>query len=94
MTAVFAHRAGSAVRFGALAAVERMRSLHRAGVDPRVIGPNGAGKTTLFNLITGDLPPSGGRVLFAGEDVTRLPAPPAGGAASRARSRSRASSRS
>jgi branched-chain amino acid transport system ATP-binding protein len=38
-----------------------------------VIGPNGAGKTTLFNLITGQLKPDRGRVIFNGEDVTKLP---------------------
>ena len=39
-----------------------------------VIGPNGAGKTTLFNLITGDVRVSSGRVLYQGEDVTSRPA--------------------
>jgi branched-chain amino acid transport system ATP-binding protein len=39
-----------------------------------VIGPNGAGKTTLFNLITGHLKPNQGRILFKGQDITRLPA--------------------
>jgi branched-chain amino acid transport system ATP-binding protein len=38
-----------------------------------VIGPNGAGKTTLFNLITGQLKPDRGGVLFNGEDLSRLP---------------------
>jgi len=37
-----------------------------------IIGPNGAGKTTLFNVINGYLTPENGRVLFEGEDVTRL----------------------
>ena len=36
-----------------------------------LIGPNGAGKTTLVNLVTGFLRPSGGRIRFDGEDVTR-----------------------
>jgi branched-chain amino acid transport system ATP-binding protein len=39
-----------------------------------VIGPNGAGKTTLFNLITGQLKPDLGRVIFNDEDISALPA--------------------
>ncbi len=38
-----------------------------------LVGPNGAGKTTLFNLLTGFLRPSGGRIELAGRDVTGLP---------------------
>jgi len=38
-----------------------------------VIGPNGAGKTTLFNLITGQLKPDRGKIVFMEEDVTNLP---------------------
>jgi len=38
-----------------------------------VIGPNGAGKTTLFNLITGQLRPDRGRIVFMDEDITNLP---------------------
>jgi branched-chain amino acid transport system ATP-binding protein len=38
-----------------------------------VIGPNGAGKTTLFNVITGQLPPSGGRIVFEGRPIAGLP---------------------
>jgi branched-chain amino acid transport system ATP-binding protein len=38
-----------------------------------VIGPNGAGKTTLFNLITGQLWPDRGKIIFRGEDISGLP---------------------
>jgi branched-chain amino acid transport system ATP-binding protein len=38
-----------------------------------IIGPNGAGKTTLFGIATGTVAPDGGRVLFDGQDITRLP---------------------
>src|SRR3972149_375442 len=51
-----------------------------AGIDPAltgggalgIIGPNGAGKTTLFGIAAGTVTPDSGRVLFAGEDITRL----------------------
>ena len=39
-----------------------------------ILGPNGAGKTTLFNVISGDIPPSSGTIVFLGADVTDLPA--------------------
>ena len=39
-----------------------------------LIGPNGSGKTTMINCISGALPCDGGRVVFKGQDVTRLPA--------------------
>ena len=58
--------------FGALNAVNGV-SLGVAREERRaIIGPNGAGKTTLFNLITGHLAPSRGRVVFDGRAVTGL----------------------
>ena len=41
-----------------------------AGSVHALVGPNGAGKTTLFNLLTGFLRPTAGRIEVAGEDVT------------------------
>ncbi|HYY74529.1 MAG TPA: ABC transporter ATP-binding protein [Solirubrobacterales bacterium] len=61
--------------FGALQAVADLNVTVRRGELRAVIGPNGAGKTTLFHLISGLLVPTAGRVVFNGEDVTRLPAP-------------------
>lgn len=43
------------------------------GEQVRITGPNGAGKSTLFNAITGVLPLDEGRVVFKGEDISRLP---------------------
>jgi branched-chain amino acid transport system ATP-binding protein len=60
--------------FGGLTAVNRVDFQVRSGELRSVIGPNGAGKTTFFNLLTGVLPPSGGRILFKGRDITGLPA--------------------
>jgi branched-chain amino acid transport system ATP-binding protein len=59
--------------FGALKAIDDVSFTVGAGERRAVIGANGAGKTTLFNAITGDFPPTSGRVLFFGEDVTALP---------------------
>jgi branched-chain amino acid transport system ATP-binding protein len=59
--------------FGALSALNGV-SLAIAPRERRaIIGPNGAGKTTLFNLITGHLAPSGGRILFADVPIAGLP---------------------
>jgi branched-chain amino acid transport system ATP-binding protein len=61
--------------FGALQAVTDVSLRVEPGELRAVIGPNGAGKTTLFHLVSGLLAPTSGRVLFRGDDVTRLPAP-------------------
>jgi branched-chain amino acid transport system ATP-binding protein len=59
--------------FGALTAVNDVTLSVAAGTLHSVIGPNGAGKTTFFNLLTGQLPPTTGRILFADRDITGLP---------------------
>jgi branched-chain amino acid transport system ATP-binding protein len=60
--------------FGALTAVNGVTLRIEAGTLHSIIGPNGAGKTTLFNLLTGTFPPSSGRILFDGQDITGTPA--------------------
>jgi branched-chain amino acid transport system ATP-binding protein len=57
-------------RFGALAAVQGVDFKLAAGARHALIGPNGAGKTTFINLLTGVLPPTHGRVLLSGRDIT------------------------
>lgn len=59
--------------FGALRAVDDVSFSVAAGQRYAVLGSNGAGKTTLFNAITGDFPPTSGRIRFFGEDITALP---------------------
>jgi branched-chain amino acid transport system permease protein len=60
--------------FGGLIAVNGVDFHVRRGELRAVIGPNGAGKTTFFNMLTGVLGPTSGRILFKGQDITRLPA--------------------
>jgi branched-chain amino acid transport system ATP-binding protein len=59
--------------FGGLVAVDAVDFTIRRDAVVSLIGPNGAGKTTFFNMITGVYKPTGGRVVFDGEDVTALP---------------------
>ncbi len=59
--------------FGALRAVDDVSLNVAAGQKYAILGSNGAGKTTLFNAITGDFPPTAGRIQFFGEDITDLP---------------------
>ena len=61
-------------RFGGLTAVDRCSFRIDTSRITGIIGPNGAGKSTIFNMVAGALPPTAGRILFDGEDVTGLPA--------------------
>lgn len=58
--------------FGGLKAVDKVSFTLQEGEILGLIGPNGAGKTTLFNSLSGYYLPEGGRVVFKGEDITRL----------------------
>lgn len=60
------------VRFGGHVAVDHVSAGFRTGELTAIVGPNGAGKTTYFNLISGQIPASEGRVRLAGRDITRL----------------------
>jgi len=59
--------------FGSLVAVNRVSVSVRRGELRSIIGPNGAGKTTFFRLISGEMAPTGGRIVFDGRDITGLP---------------------
>ena len=61
-------------RFGRVVIAEDLSFSVGAGDTVGIVGPNGAGKTSLFGLISGDLAPNGGRVSFAGRNITRLDA--------------------
>ena len=59
--------------FGGLVAVDDVSIKVKAHTMHAIIGPNGAGKTTLFNLLSGTMPPTQGKVFFNDKDITRLP---------------------
>jgi len=59
--------------FGALAAVDDVSLQIRRNTLHAIIGPNGAGKTTLFNLLSGNLKPTSGKVFYEGNDITGQP---------------------
>ncbi len=61
------------VRFGGLIALNQVSISVEPGEVRAIIGPNGAGKSTFFNCVTGVLRPTGGRIVFDGEDITGLP---------------------
>jgi len=70
MTEISLETQGLSRHFGALTAVNGIDFKLEAGARHALIGPNGAGKTTFINLLTGLVPPTQGRVLLAGFDIT------------------------
>jgi branched-chain amino acid transport system ATP-binding protein len=60
------------VNFGGHVAVDHVSVKVEQNQLKSIIGPNGAGKTTLFNLISGQLKPTHGQVMFKGKDITNL----------------------
>ncbi|MFP5390860.1 MAG: ABC transporter ATP-binding protein [Gammaproteobacteria bacterium] len=64
------------IRFGGHVAVNAVTADFYPGTLTVIVGPNGAGKTTWFNLISGQLPATSGKVLLGGRDITGLGAAP------------------
>lgn len=62
-------------QFGGITALNDVTMTVEPGERRAIIGPNGAGKSTLFNLISGELHPTAGRVYLAGRDITALSTP-------------------
>ena len=61
------------VHFGGLTALSEVNLEAARGEIRAIIGPNGAGKSTFFNCLTGVLRPTGGRIIFDGNEITGLP---------------------
>lgn len=59
--------------FGALIAVANVSMQVKANTLHSIIGPNGAGKTTFFNLVSGNISPTSGQVIYKGKDITHRP---------------------
>jgi branched-chain amino acid transport system ATP-binding protein len=70
MSEILLQAEGLTKRFGGLAAVNNVSLTLVRNQLHAVIGPNGAGKSTLANLLSGDLPPTEGRITLGGQDVT------------------------
>ncbi|MGA2465051.1 MAG: ABC transporter ATP-binding protein [Thermodesulfobacteriota bacterium] len=60
------------IRFGGLIALDNVTYSVQEGEVRGIIGPNGAGKTTLFNVITGELKPTSGKIFLRGEEITHF----------------------
>lgn len=73
MSAPLLEISGLSKAYGALVVTDGVDLSVHAGEIHAVIGPNGAGKTTLVSQIAGEVTPDGGRILFEGRDITRLP---------------------
>ena len=71
---MFLQLSGLSKQFGSLVVTDNINLDVQQGQALGILGPNGAGKSTLFNLITGNLNPDAGTVLFEGKDVTSMPA--------------------
>ena len=59
--------------YGSLLAVSDVDVSVQRGELRSIIGPNGAGKTTFFRLISGEMPPTSGRIFFGEREITGLP---------------------
>jgi branched-chain amino acid transport system ATP-binding protein len=72
MTAPILDTRDVTVKFGGNVALSEVSVDATPGLITGLIGPNGAGKTTCFNVITGLLPPTSGKVVLDGKDVSNL----------------------
>ncbi|AOL34349.1 ABC transporter ATP-binding protein [Geobacillus thermoleovorans] len=70
---VILHVEGISKHFGGLQIIKHVSLTVKKGERIGIIGPNGAGKTTFFNLLTGDLLPTGGKIYYKGKEITRMP---------------------
>jgi len=73
MTDVILATEGVSKQFGKFVALNNVSVAFERGKLAAIIGPNGAGKSTYFNILSGAYPPTGGRLLYRGRDVTGLP---------------------
>ena len=64
---------GLSVNFGGLKAVDNVDIAVRRGGITAIIGPNGAGKSTFYNLVTGAIRPTAGKVFLEGREITGTP---------------------